>query len=242
MKKLLEILKFVFLLGIIVFLFSFSKKRNDKREISGVEIQFSELNAPFITHEIVNKLLIQNEEADQELRKEALDLRLMEQRLTENPMVRKAEVFVTVDGILNAEIEQRDPIGRAHSVSGEIFYIDADGLKMPLSSTYSARVPLVSGIAEEDIESLSSLLLKIREDEFMKKMIIGMDKEPNGDYIFSFREIPIRANFGKINHIDKKFQNLKFFYKKTVQDSTIYQYDMINLKFENQVIAEKKVK
>lgn len=240
MKRILEISKYVLLLGGIVFLFSFSNKRNESRNVSSIDIEFLDANSPFITHEAVNNLLIQSVDSISELSKESLDLRAMEQRLQDNPMVRNAEVFVTVDGALGAWIEQRDPIGRMQVNNGDSFYIDADGKMMPLSSVYSARVPIVTGISEEDLETITPLLLKIREDEFMQRMVIGLNKAQNGDIYLDLRNTSLKAIFGKPVHIEKKFQNFKAFYKKTKQDSTIYGYDKINLKFESQVIATKK--
>lgn len=240
MRRILDIGLFVLLLGGIVFLFGFSNKRNDRRNLSKIEVKFLDANSPFITHEAVNKLLIQNVDSLTELSKEDLDLRSMEKRLEENPMIRKAEVFVTVDGALGAWIEQRDPIGRMQTSSGEAVYIDSDGMQMPLSSVYSARVPIVSGVSEEDLEIITPLLLKIREDEFMRRMVVGLSQQQNGDIQLDLRNTNLKANFGKPINIDKKFQNFRAFYNKTTQDSTIYGYSKINLKFESQVIATKK--
>lgn len=81
MKLGLKILKFVLLLGVIVFLYSFGKKRNDTRKLSKISIEFVDGNSPFITHNSVNKLLIQSEEEVTDIGKETLDLIGMERRL-----------------------------------------------------------------------------------------------------------------------------------------------------------------
>ena len=234
-------MKFVLLLGVLMFLFSFGKNRNEKRKLTKVEIEFVDGKEPFITHKTVNKLLIQKEVELTGIGKEGLVLKEMEKRLQENPMIREAEVFVTIDGILGAKIVQRDPIGRvATQRSGPDYYLDADGKKMPLSQVYSARVPIVTGITEGDGESLTPLLLKIREDEFMQSMVVGLNKSSSGEIEMELRKSDIKILFGPPTHIDRKFQNFKAFYKKTKQDSTLFGYDKINLKFENQVIATKK--
>lgn len=239
MKKRINLLKMMVLLGVVVFLYSFGNKRNKKRSISEVKIEFSDMNSPFITHETVNKLLIQNVDTLKDIAIETLDLMSMEQRLNNNPMIRNAEVFLTANGILGALIEQRDPIGRVRSSSGD-YYIDADGNPMPLSEVYSARVPLISDVNEEDVAELTSLLLKIREDDFMRKMVVRIDKNEHGDYELELRSTNLKTVFGSVSDIDKKFQNFKTFYKKTKQDSTIYGYRKIDLKFGDQVIATKK--
>ena len=241
MKRVIEILKFVLLLALIVFLFGFSKKRNDKRNLTKLEVEFVDSNTPFITYNTVNKLLIQNKVEVTGIGKETLVLKEMEKQLRENPMVRKAEVFVTIDGVLGAKIEQRDPIGRVSpQLLGPDYYLDADGKKMPLSTVYSARVPIVTGISESDYDEITPLLLKIREDDFMQHHVVGLNRRGDGEIELELRKSELKILFGKPEHIAKKFQNFKAFYKKTKQDSTLFGYDKINLKFISQVIATKK--
>lgn len=238
MKRSLVILKFFVLLGLIAFLFSFTKKRNEHRKLTKIEVEFVDNNNPYITHNTVNKLLILNQEKVTDIGKEGLVLRDMEQRLVENPMVRSAQVYVTVDGTLGAKIEQRKPIGRV-SASPD-YYLDEDGKHMPLSEVYSARVPLITGISENDFNEVTALLLKINEDGFMKRSVVGLDRKKDGDIELELRKTTLKVIFGKPEDIDKKFQNFKAFYKKTKKDSTFYGYNLVNLKFDNQVIATKK--
>ncbi|MGO3181496.1 MAG: cell division protein FtsQ/DivIB [Aequorivita sp.] len=238
MKRSMEILRFLILLGLMAFLFSFTKKRNDKRKLTKIEVEFIDDNSPFISHNTVNKLLISSDEEVTDIGKEALVLKEMEQRLSKNPMVREAQVYITVDGTLGAKIEQRSPIGRV-SASPD-YYLDADGKQMPLSDVYSARVPLITGASEDDYDEITMLLLKITEDEFMKRSVVGLDIKKNGDIELELRKTSFKVLFGKPEHIDEKFQNFKAFYKKTKEDSTLSGYNMVNLKFDSQVIATKK--
>lgn len=238
MKRSLEIIKFIFLLGLMAFLFSFTKKRNDARKITKLDVVFVDENSPFITYNTVNKLLILNYDKVTSIGKETLVLKKMEQRLLENPMVRDAQVYVSIDGALGAKIEQRKPVGRV-SASPD-YYLDADGMKMPLSDVYSARVPIITGTSKNNFAEVTSLLLKINDDEFMKSSVVGLNRKVDGDIELELRKTNFKVLFGKPENIEKKFQNFKAFYKKTKQDSTLYGYNMVNLKFDNQVIATKK--
>ncbi|MEM0519184.1 cell division protein FtsQ/DivIB [Aequorivita flava] len=238
MKRSLDVIKFILLLVVLAFLFSFTKKRNDARKISKLEIQFVDENSPFITFNTVNKLLIQNHEKVTSIGKETLVLKEMEERLRKNPMVRDAQVYVSVNGALGAKIEQRRPIGRV-SASPD-YYLDADGEMMPLSTVYSARVPIISGTSKNNFNEVTALLLKIDEDEFMKQMVVGINRSADGSLDFELRKTELKLLFGQPENITQKFQNFKAFYKKTKQDSTLFGYKMANLKFDNQVIATKK--
>lgn len=241
MKRVIELLKYIALLSLMIFLFSFSKKRNENRKVYKLDVEFTDETSPFLDYNTVNKLLIQSPEGLSELSKEALDLRSMEHRLQENPMVRVAEVFVSVDGSLGARVELRKPIGRiAAGGTGADYYLDADGKKMPLSTIYSARVPIITGISKTNFSELTPLLLKIRDDDFMNSSVVGLNQNAKGEVELVLRKNELKVFFGKPVDIEKKFQNFKAFYKKTKQDSTLYGYEKVNLKFESQVIATKK--
>ena len=232
------IIKFVLVLAIIGFLFGFSKQRNEARKLTKIDVEFLDENDPFITLKSVNKLLIQNYDSLTSITKETLVLREMESRLLANPMIRDAEVFVTVDGVLGAKIEQRKPIARV--ASSIDYYLDDDGKKMPLSSVFTARVPLITGQSSSNFTELTSLLQKINEDEFMKNSVVGIHRNANGNITLQIRTHDFKVLFGKPIAIEKKFQNFKAFFQKTKEDKTLTSYKWVDLKFGNQVVATKK--
>ncbi len=233
-----DYIKFGFLIILVSFLFAFSSQRNAQRFLVSKEVVFLEDGNHFISYSTVNKLLIQNNEEVTSVAKEILDLNEMERRLNTNPMVSKAEVFVTVDGILGAKIKQRKPIARVAALTP--FYIDEEGMEMPLSDEHAARVPIITGNTAINYKSIKTLLLKIKEDHFLKNQIVGIQIEENDNLIFYLRVYDLKIDFGKPENIDKKFQNFKAFYQKTLKDSTISDYNLINLKLDNQVVGTKK--
>ncbi|GGD89290.1 cell division protein FtsQ/DivIB [Planktosalinus lacus] len=233
-----DYIKFTVLILFVGFLFAFSSQRNAQRTLIEKHIVFLDDNNHFITYETVNKLLIQNKVEVTSIAKEILDLNEMEHRLSKNPMISKAEVFVTVDGILGAKIKQRKPIARV--AASPPFYLDEEGTAMPLSEVHAARVPIITGITDADYEEILPLLLKIREDEFMNNHIIGIQKESDDELRLFLRVYDFTIEFGKPTEIDKKFQKFKAFYQKTINDNTISAYNLVNLKVNNQVIGTKK--
>ena len=234
-----NIFKILVLISLGVFLYSFSKHRNELRKLSKIEIEFIDENGPFITLNTVNKLLIQNNDSVTSIGKETLDLNKMESRLLENPMIKNAEVFITIDGMLGVLIEQRKPIARITGSTS--YYLDDQGKKMPLSEVYSARVPIITGSLKSNLTEVTQLLLKINEDEFMKKYVIGLQLKNDGTINMKLRKQDFTLLFGKPNNIEKKFQKFKAFYKKTKQNNTISNYSSVNLEYENQVVANKKL-
>lgn len=238
LKRILHTLKYLTLIGLTIFLFAFSAKRNNARNLKDVTIKFDNAAYYLIAPATVNKLLIQNMDSVTSIRKETLDLREMEKRLDSNPIIGKSEVFITIDGVLGANIKQRNPIARVIGTTS--FYLDEQGKTMPISEEFSPRIPLLSGESAENFEELTPLLLQIRNDEFMHKHVVGVHQNKQGEVVLLMRVYDFKVLLGKPIKVEKKIQNFKAFYQKTRQDSTLYNYHTVNLKFDNQVVATKK--
>jgi cell division protein FtsQ len=240
--KLKRIVKYLFVpifIGVLVFLFIFSNQRNTQKTINKIDIQFESEESYFLTHEIVNKLLIQNNERVQKQAKSVIDLYKLEELVLENPYVEKASLFFTIDGTLGSFIKQRQPIARILT-SNLSYYVDSEGVKVPVSENYSARVPLVSGLNDDsNLLELLVLLNKIDEDNFLKKEVTSIHRKDNKEYLMTVRSGDYRIDFGNLIEIDKKIKKLKAFYGKAFLDSTIQKYKTINIKYHNQVVGVK---
>ncbi|WP_354667432.1 cell division protein FtsQ/DivIB [Pseudotamlana agarivorans] len=226
------------LFGLVIFLFAFASGRNEVRTISEPNVKFVGENNLFITSKAVSKLLIQNYGGVKNVAKEALALNDLENALKSNPMIKTAEVYVSINGMLNAEIEQKTPIARVSTNAS--YYIDADGLFMPLSENYSARVPLVTGYVDKNnLNSVYLIAQKIDHDEFLKKHVFEIHQEEQNQLFLKLRKCDFLVQVGDVSALDKKINNLKAFYKKALKDNTLKNYSKVNLQFDNQVICTK---
>ena len=228
----------ILLFGIVVFLFAFASVRNTTREVSSPNIKFLGENNLFITNQTVSKLLIQNQRGFKNVLKETLDLNELEASLNSNPMIKSAEVYVSVNGTLNVEIEQKTPIARVSTNAS--YYIDDEGAFMPLSSNYSARVPLVTGYVEKNnLKNIYQVAKKVEEDEFLKKNVIEIHQSNKREVFLRMRRCNFLVKLGTIEFLDKKINNLKVFYKKNLKENTLDRYSKVNLQFDNQVVCTK---
>ena len=231
-------IKMIALLSLVVFLYAFASSRNSVRKVSQPRIQFMGDNNLFITEEAVSKLLIQNHQDVKNMPKETLDLNLLENALNSNPMIKSAEVYVTVNGVLNAEIEQKKPIARVSANAS--YYIDDEGFYMPLSSNYTARVPLVTGKVEKnDLQKVFVVASKIDSDEFLKKNVIEIHQGEDQMIYLKLRQCHFLVQLGSVEFLDKKINNLKAFYQKSLKEKTLNNYSKVNLQFDNQVVCTK---
>ncbi|TDD78723.1 cell division protein FtsQ/DivIB [Flavobacterium caseinilyticum] len=223
----------------VIFLFSFTSNRNENRKLIKSVVIFVDDNAPFVKQETVNKLLIENKKDASSIQKVKLDLNKLERILNAQEMIEKSDVFVTIDGVLKAVVKQRNPIARFFNGDSS-FYIDYEGNRMPLSTNFTARVPLVSGeINKKNNEDLAHLFRAIYDDAFLKKNIIGIEIMPNGSLIMLNRNFDYQIDFGRMINVERKFKNYKAFFQKAVLDSSLYKYKKIDLRFTEQVVCTK---
>lgn len=204
-----------------------------------VTVNFTSNDNLFISPKTVNKLLIQNNEDLKKVPKEILDLNSLESALIANPMIKVAEVYLTVNGEVIANIEQRKPIARVNTNAS--YYIDDEGLFMPLSKNYTARVPLVRGFVEKnDLNNIFVIANKVYNDEFLKTHIIEIYQKQDQTIILKTRVLDFEIVLGDLERLDKKINNFKAFYQKAKKDKSLDKYSKVNLQFENQVVCTKK--
>ncbi len=238
MKINFNYIKAILVLSAVIFLYGFAEKRNNARNLSHVEVQFIQFENLYVTEESVNKLLILNKITVTSVDKETLDLNKVEKVLNNHPMIENAEVFLTIDGVLKTKISQRRPIGRI--LGNKDYYVDRLGTKMPLSPYYTARVPILIGVAEKDINEVYPLLKYINEDQFLTEHITSITRLSKGLYQLEVRQMNFSLFFGKIERVGDKFNNFKAFYKKAMKDDLLNTYKMVDLQFGNQVVCTKK--
>ena len=228
------------LLGLVIFLYGFSYQKNNAKKVKEILVEFETGKNLFMDFQMVNKLLIQNGATVKNQAKSVIDLHILEKNVLSHPMVEKAAIYLTVDGLLKAKVKQRTPIARV-LLGEESYYIDKQGKKMPLSPNYSARVLLVSGdVKDDDIKNVHFLVAAILNNDFLEKQIISIQKMPNNEFVLNTRIGDQKIIIGEIDDLDNKLRNLNSFFSKTMADKTINNYTSINLKYNSQVVCTKK--
>tara|TARA_R110002073_G_scaffold89852_6_gene212539 strand:+ start:57973 stop:58698 length:726 start_codon:yes stop_codon:yes gene_type:complete len=238
-KKALKYLFLMILLSSLMLLYGFSNDRNGLKKIQINAVEFDSEGVNFLTDAMVNKLLIQNNATVKNQAKSVIDLYRLEKEILKNPYIEKASLFITINGTLNSQIKQRKPIARVVT-SNKTYYLDSQGIEVPLSENYSARVPLITGVKKDkDLTDVALLLEKILDDEFLKKEIVGIHLNRSKECLLTVRSGNYKIEFGLLKEIEQKFRKLKAFYNKALSDGTIYKYKTINIKYHNQVVGVK---
>jgi cell division protein FtsQ len=147
-------------------------------------------------------------------------------------------------------ISERQPIARIFTVQGESFYLDNNGLRLPLREKLSARVPVFTSfpsdkkkLSEPDSLLLSDLVSVgkfIVADSFWMSQVAQVDISPQGD----FEIIPTigdhTVSIGNADSLQSKFNRLYSFYKNAWLQNGINVYEKIDVQYNNQVVAIRK--
>jgi cell division protein FtsQ len=183
-----------------------------------------------------------------------INLHELENRLRANPFIEYAKVYADMDGVIMMEIEQRQPIMRIMTQFEKDFYIDKNGLKLPLSPNFTARVLAANGFIEEPFGGkVDTLRTPLAKDLFKTMAYITGDSLWSAQiaqvYVNQNREIELiprvgnqKILLGNADSIEIKFKNLLAFYKHALPQVGWDAYKQINIKYANQVIGVKFTK
>lgn len=235
MLRVKKILKILVIIILPISLQAFASSRNYLRSVKEVKVVYLGSENMYVTDQAIRKLLFK--QPHNQIRLKTLDIFNLEQLLNAHVMVENSEIFHTIDGEVEIKVKQRQPIGRIYE-NGKFFYMDTQGMQMPLSQNYSARVPLVLGdTAKTYWDTTFKVLQFIGEDDFLSKNIIEIKVKANGEYEFKMRIPNFTVLLGKAEDLELKKANLKAFYKKMEKEKALNTYKTVNLKYANQVIC-----
>jgi cell division protein FtsQ len=224
------------------------KRKNGFCAGSRVEISANNQNY-FINEKDVNEII--NLGGDiQERTIQSIDLSSLEIALEKDLWVKNAELYFENNGTLHVDIEQRQPIARLFAVTGSSVFIDKDALRLPIKNTASARVLTITSFPSDNqvLAHTDSLILNkakvlanyIYADTFWNAQIAQVDITSSGN----FELIPAVGNhiikFGDIDNMKEKFERLMTFYTQAWTQNGMNTYEVIDIRFKNQVVATRK--
>lgn len=180
-----------------------------------------------------------------------IDLKALESALEKNLWVKNAEMFFDNNQLLHVNIEERQPVARVFSAEGSSFYVDSSAIRLPLSDKLSARVPVFTNFPsdKEVLTQSDSVMLKnvvvigkfILADSFWMAQVAQIDITPSA----TFEIIPTIGDqvieIGNADDLENKFNRLYSFYKQAWLQNGLNKYEKIDVQFNNQVVAVKRV-
>lgn len=261
-RKLRKYRRIFYMLGAIAFVVIFVVLQANYKNTLCSDITVNVLDSAesrYVTKSTVINYIYNNSEVDiigNQFRN--INLAEIENKLNENYFIKNAEVFRSRNGIIEVKIIQRKPIARIYNSEGENFYIDEDGYFLPTSKNYASYVPIFNGninkidslynsslknVAEFDstiYKEIYDLAIILRKNEFSKSMIDQIFVNETNEFEMIPKVGDFKIMFGTIENSEIKLRNLKAFYTDAAPKVGWDKYSVINLKYINQIVCEKK--
>jgi cell division protein FtsQ len=165
----------------------------------------------------------------------------IKKKLAENELIADATVYKTPSGNIKIELTQKMPVLRVFGAQGS-YYIDEQGHTMPAHYQYAIRLPVASGNIEKSvaITDLYKFALFLQKHEFWNNQIEQIYIHPNKEVELIPRVGDHRIFLGDFNDYTEKMNNLQLFYEQAIPKLGWEKYDVINLKYKNQIVCTKK--
>ncbi len=176
-------------------------------------------------------------------------LRLLEEYLQTHPHIQKANTYIDSKGQLHVDITQINPIARVISSFGSQYYIDDEGLKAPLSTQYTAKVPILSGFIKEPLEdkeavksdelkSMVNIIRYAQEDEYWEAQTAQLYINSLGTIYLIPRLGNHTVILGDDSDIEEKLKRLEIFYNHISKKAGWDSFKYINVQFKNQIVCK----
>lgn len=237
------------LAGMVV-LMSFISVKKHEVKCTKVEILIPGADN-FIEREEIDAILRANEGDLIGRKLTEINIHEIEKTIQANPYIAYVKVFNEMDGVIHIEIKQRQPVLRIINAGGQDYYIDSEGLKMPMSPNFTANVLVATGnILEGFSGRVDTLLTPLAKDLYKTALFSKRDTlwDAQFEQIFvnaksDIELIPRVGNqriiLGNADSLATKMNNLLVFYKQAMPKVGWNAYKTINLKYHNQIVAER---
>ena len=239
MKKVLQILKWGMLLSLMVVVLSFTNQKQNKQMVFLNQINIEVSEDKFMTEQIALKYIKQQDFNFDSVALSNFYLNELEIAFLQHPAIKNAQVYSNQEGVININLLQRKAVVRIKTDNTD-YYLDEQGMKMPLSSEYTPRVLVVTGeVNESKHSSIFSFIEIINKDIFWKSQITQVHFS-NNEVIIIPRVGSQKIHFGTLTDVNKKLGNLYQFYKQAMPVKGWQTYSEISLAYNNQIICTKK--
>lgn len=239
------------LAGFVVILVAAVNDKNDGK-CTGIVVKLQGDDANFFIEERDIKALIAKDQDLNPVGKPIKNINTanLERIVSRDPWVKNAEIFIDNQRKLNIKVTQREPVARVFTTTGNSFYFDRDGDRIPVSARYAARVPVFTDFPTDAVKlktadstlaaGIMTLGNYIMEEPFWSAQIEQVVITPGRE----FEIIPKLGDhviaFGDGTDVDKKFSKLLAFYKEGLNKVGWNNYARINVAYENEVVCTRR--
>ena len=262
MKRFFNILFWLALIAYYFMSLSFVSDRRHEQVCTAIKINILDsMHSRFVTENDILGMVENRTNKIVGILFDSINIPKIEQRLSEFAPIRRAIVYKTVNGAVHIDVTQRMPVVRVINRFGESYYLDDRGDLLKHFNNYYAHVLVANGYINlrpdqnkynvfnaanvqagrrNIMRELYDLASYINNDRFWKAQIQQIYVNEDGD----FELIPLVGShliiFGAFDKPEAKFSKLESFYRNGLNVMGWNTYDVINLKFEGQIVTQRR--
>ncbi|MEZ5014828.1 MAG: hypothetical protein R2794_11100 [Chitinophagales bacterium] len=255
-KKLLKITGLLFLLLCVAAVFYLTKRNaemQDEQICSDVVVNIDKGNGVgfLVSTDITDLLWKTFGDSVRGDKIKTIPVSRIEKVVAHDPYVASTQSYLDANGKLHIDIVQKEPIARVINKYGVHYYINENANKIPVSSKFTSRVPVVTGDIDEGtrntdmietpvLQNALELVRFMHAHPFWNAQIEQISVTADGNFLLVPKLGDHIIEFGKAENIEEKFHKLEIFYNKGLSYTGWDNYSTINLDYENLVVADKK--
>ena len=247
-KKIFVILGWLCLAAFVGFTIYFTYTQMEAVRCESIVVCINPNSPRFLDEEEISEMIEKSGEPIIGHRLSAINIEKLETKLSTFTTLNNVEIYRKVDargwsfnGKLVINVDERTPVLRIKNAN-EDYYLDREGIKIPVSSKYIETIMIASGTFPD--ETMKNNLLKmtdfINKNEFWKAQIEQVLILPNGELMLLPQVGDYLIEFGKPEDYELKFRNLKAVYQQGFKNFGWNKYKAISVKYQNQVVCTKK--
>lgn len=263
MRKLRILLLWLGIIAYLVFAHGFVSGKMSKQVCERINIDVTDsLINRFVSPDDILNILLEDESRILGYPLSSINTLNLEMRLEDESFIKSADIYKTMNGVLNVRIQQRQPVIRIINRYGRSYYIDIEGYILPISDKFTSRILVANGhISEPFMEESTRSVFDVDPPEGRRNKVVyelyeiasfiaGSDlweTQIAQIYVndkFEYEMIPrVGAHviyFGDSYDYQNKFAKLEALYIYGLNNKGWNNYETINLKFENQIVCTKR--
>lgn len=247
-RKILKLTGFLALVIFIIGTLAFTSIESRNIPCSEIQVVFNQTDVIHIEKDKITRLV---KTADNKVLSKTLDeinAEIIEQEIEKLPAILKADVYKLLvnengayKGTLVVKVKHREPVLRVINSSGS-YYLDKYGMKIPVSTNYATNVMVATGSVSDNfaVEQLLPFVLYVEDNDFWKAQIQQIHVDADGNVLLSPLVGGHIIELGDLNNYRWKLQIMSSFYKQVLAKNNWDKYEMVSLKYNNQVVAKRK--
>jgi cell division protein FtsQ len=258
MRKILKILLIIPVLYLIIIPVFLAASANS-RHCGGIIIDINDSSEyHFVTKKQLLNLAYGNSSRIAGKPVKEVSVSAIENRINVLRELKKAEVYISIDGMVHVYVEQRTPVMRVIPGDGGDFFVDEDGVVVRRRNLYNPRIHIVEGnvsitsamlngvsildtaIKHSILKDIYPLVNYINDDKFWSAQIDQIYVDGNDEIDLIPRTGNQVVHLGSTDNYEGKLRNLEAFYDKVLPEVGWNKYSVINLEFKDQIVCKRR--